>query len=230
MLRELEDERRNFQRKKVVTDDPFESRIRSGVKQKDAGVKETENSYSHKSSKIHPEKYKDKLEFNKSSEAVDQKPQIRKEKFQPINQNRSTERRIGKSEKEQIVITSENQFEILNQVICPLFEMPYEEQLEMKSRTHTDLLARLGKILLNAKVRSQGKIISSDVLTEYRSKDEFGIQKVKNGTFSFTIIENDVNMGFIKFVLGCCDTEPNRIVNFEGLDIRKIPEWPTFSG
>lgn len=211
MLRELEDERRNFQRKKVVPDDPFVSRIRSGIKQRDARVKETENIYSHKSSKIHPEKYEDKLEFNKkhkSSEVIDQKPkssaQIRKEKFQLINQNRNTEPRIEKNEKEQIVITSENQFEILNQVICPLFEMPYEDQLEMKSRTHSDLLARLGKVLPNAKVRSRGKIISSDVLTEYRSKDEFGIQKVKKfGTFSFAIFESDVNnfiyMGFIKF-------------------------------
>ena len=188
LLRELEEERRNLGRKKGPHKDQIESRVRSDLKlkQNDAWAKDTTFD-THKSPKIHPEKYNAKLEFHKkhnSSEIMDQRPktqaQIRKEKFQLINQNRKSnnEPRVEKSEKEQVVITSENQFEILNQVICPLFEMPYEEQLEAKSKAHADFLARLGKVLANGKVKNQCKIISSDVLTEYRSKDEFGIQKV----------------------------------------------------
>jgi hypothetical protein len=176
---------------KVSHENQIESKVHSNFKLKqkeDATPKKKENIDKHKSAEIRAEKYTTRFEYHEKQSSLERPKshaQIRKEKFQLINQNRqiNNDPRVENTEKEQVVITSENQFEILNQVICPLFEMPYEEQLELKSKTHQDLLARLGKVLPNAKVRSRGKVVSSDVLTEYRTKDEFGIQKVKNMTF-----------------------------------------------
>ena len=78
-----------------------------------------------------------------------------------------------------LMVTSDNQYEVLNQVICPLFNLPYEEQLKLKDDLHVNIVRRLHNLSAGAKICKPGKINPSDVLTEYRTKDEFGIQRVK---------------------------------------------------
>ena len=101
----------------------------------------------------------------------------KKEKGQ--KNTRSYQKQEDRQENEdRLVITSENQFQILNQIICPLLEVPYEEQLELKSQKHDDLVARLSRLNSHSRPANSGRMIRSDVLVEYRTRDEFGIQKV----------------------------------------------------
>ena len=71
-----------------------------------------------------------------------------------------------------------NQFDVLNKIICPLLDVPYEEQLKTKTDRHLNLIRRLSKFSAFVRKPQTAPTIKSDVLTEYRSRDEFGIQRV----------------------------------------------------
>ena len=73
-----------------------------------------------------------------------------------------------------------NQFEVLNKIIFPLLDVPYDDQLEMKTERHVNLVRRLSKFSAFVRKPQTAAIVKSDVLTEYRSKDEFGIQRVSD--------------------------------------------------
>jgi hypothetical protein len=56
--------------------------------------------------------------------------------------------------------------------------MPYDDQLKLKAERHQSLVKRLVKLSPPTGVPQTAPIVPSDVLTEYRGKDEFGIQRV----------------------------------------------------
>ena len=85
-----------------------------------------------------------------------------------------------------------NQFEVLNKIICPLLDVPYDDQLEMKTERHVNLVRRLSKFSAFVRKPQTAAIVKSDVLTEYRSKDEFGIQRVSDFLLFRAVVLNKV--------------------------------------
>ncbi len=131
-----------------------------------------------------------KNEFRQKNESVLKNEFVQKGKKDRTTQSKKSDpRKASKEDKSRryedhdeeenkLVVTSDNQFQLLNQIICPLLEVPYEEQLEMKTKKHKNILSRLDRLTPQSKMAYSGRIIPSDTLTEYRTKDEFGIQKV----------------------------------------------------
>jgi hypothetical protein len=144
----------------------------------------------HKNEFVHKNDFFQKNEFRQKNESFQKNELVHKGKKDKTTQSiKSDSRKASKEDKSRryedhdeeenkLVVTSDNQFQLLNQIICPLLEVPYEEQLEMKTKKHKNILSRLDRLTPQSKMAHSGRIIPSDTLTEYRTKDEFGIQKV----------------------------------------------------
>jgi hypothetical protein len=143
----------------------------------------------HKNEFVHKNDFPQKNEFRRKNESFQKNEFVHKGKkdktthsieSDPRKASKDKSRRYEDRDEEEnkLVVTSDNQFQLLNQIICPLLEVPYEEQLEMKTKKHKNILSRMDRLTPQSKMAYSGRIIPSDTLTEYRTKDEFGIQKV----------------------------------------------------
>ena len=186
LLRELERERKQLRIELLKSKDTF-SAANSYQPKKESSHPKTRPVKEEYQAKVYNKNNFVNLESSKSAQRREFFHQLNKTKAQS-DQN-STEKtfkqkfipkalKIGSEIEEPIDVTAENQFEILNDIMCPLLEMPYEEQVAIKSRKHEEFMTRLLKQAPSSSRKKMGTIITSEVLTEYRNKDEFGIQKV----------------------------------------------------
>ena len=186
LLRELERERKQLRNELTKSKDTFAANTYQPKKESfQSKTRAVKDEYQPK---VYNKNNFVNLESSKSAQRRELFHQLNKTKSQS-DQQHSTEKtskpkfipkalKIGSEIEEPIVVTAENQFEILNDIMCPFLEMPYDEQVAIKTREHKEFLTRLLKQAPSSSGKKMGTIITSEVLTEYRNKDEFGIQKV----------------------------------------------------
>ena len=186
LLRELERERKQLRNELTKSKDTFAANTYHPKKESfQSKTRAVKDEYQPK---VYNKNNFVNLESSKSAQRRELFHQLNKTKAQS-DQQLSTEKtskqkfipkalKIGSEIEEPIVVTAENQFEILNDIMCPFLEMPYDEQVAIKTRKHKEFLTRLLKQAPSSSGKKMGTIITSEVLTEYRNKDEFGIQKV----------------------------------------------------
>ena len=186
LLRELERERKQLRNELTKSKDTFAANTYRPKKESfQSKTRAVKDEYQPK---VYNKNNFVNLESSKSAQRRELFHQLNKTKAQS-DQQLSTEKtskqkfipkalKIGSEIEEPIVVTAENQFEILNDIMCPFLEMPYDEQVAIKTRKHKEFLTRLLKQAPSSSGKKMGTIITSEVLTEYRNKDEFGIQKV----------------------------------------------------
>ena len=186
LLRELERERKQLRNELTKSKDTFAANTYQP--KKESFHSKTRAAKDEYQPKVYNKNNFANLESSKSAKRRELFHQLNKTKAQS-DQQHSTEKtfkqkfipkalKIGSEIEEPIVVTAENQFEILNDIMCPFLEMPYDEQVAIKTRKHKEFLTRLLKQAPSSSGKKMGTIITSEVLTEYRNKDEFGIQKV----------------------------------------------------
>ena len=185
LLRELERERKQLRNELTKSKDTFAANTYHPKKESfQSKTRAVKDEYQPK---VYNKNNFVNLESSKSAQRRELFHQLNKTKSQ--SDQHSTEKtskqkfipkalKIGSEIEEPIVVTAENQFEILNDIMCPFLEMPYDEQVAIKTRKHKEFLTRLLKQAPSSSGKKMGTIITSEVLTEYRNKDEFGIQKV----------------------------------------------------
>ena len=186
LLRELERERKQLRNELTKSKDTFAANTYHPKKESfNSKTRAVKDEYQPK---VYNKNNFANLESSKSAQRRELFHQLNKTKSQS-DQQHSTEKtskqkfipkalKIASEIEEPIVVTAENQFEILNDIMCPFLEMPYDEQVAIKTRKHKEFLTRLLKQAPSSSGKKMGTIITSEVLTEYRNKDEFGIQKV----------------------------------------------------
>ena len=186
LLRELERERKQLRNELTKSKDTFAANTYQPKKESfQSKTRAVKDEYQPK---VYNKNNFVTLESSKAAQRRELFHQLNKTKSQS-DQQHSTEKtskpkfipkalKIGSEIEEPIVVTAENQFEILNDIMCPFLEMPYDEQVAIKTRKHKEFLTRLLKQAPSSSGKKMGTIITSEVLTEYRNKDEFGIQKV----------------------------------------------------
>ncbi|XP_066973393.1 tRNA (uracil-5-)-methyltransferase homolog B-like [Macrobrachium rosenbergii] len=110
-----------------------------------------------------------------------------KEKAQPKNKHESLQEKVSPTLNRPMSepVTAENQYERLAQVVTPLYQVPYGQQLKMKQGKVNEIMKALGEKLksINAPITRLKKGLpcpvepirpSPDVIA-YRNKDEFGV-------------------------------------------------------